>query len=68
MSIEDDDEALVREPERLQITKTPRPSWYRLMSEGRAPRPVRLSPRVVAWRLGELKAWRRDPENYRAAP
>lgn len=36
-----------------------RRSWWRFVSEGRAPQPIRLG-RCVRWRLAELRDWIRS--------
>ncbi len=47
----------VRERERREITGVPTSTWYELMGEGEAPKPVNIGPRAVAWQLSELTAW-----------
>ena len=47
-------ERLVREPERKQITGVPTSTWYDLIEQGLAPRPVKLSRHAVAWPHTEL--------------
>ena len=47
----------VRERERREITGVPTSTWYELMGEGEAPKPVNIGPRAVAWQLSELIAW-----------
>jgi prophage regulatory protein len=39
---------------------------YRYMSDGRFPKPDKLSPRKVQWRPRDIAAWLADPVNYRA--
>jgi prophage regulatory protein len=39
---------------------------YRYMSEGRFPKPDKLSARKVQWRPNDIAAWLADPVNYRA--
>jgi predicted DNA-binding transcriptional regulator AlpA len=50
-------ERLVREPERQSITGVSRAHWARLVAVGRAPRPIRVSDRIAAWRLTDLQQW-----------
>ena len=33
------------------------PSIYRLMAEGKFPRPIKIGQRAVAWRKKDLKKW-----------
>ena len=50
-------ERFIREPERRSITGVPTSTWYEMMDEGRAPKPVPIGPRAVAWLLSELSEW-----------
>lgn len=34
-----------------------RSTWWRWLSEGRIPKPVRIGPRAVRWRMDDLLAW-----------
>lgn len=36
-------------------------------AQGRFPKPVKLSPRVSAWPVAELRAWLADPVAWQAA-
>ena len=45
---------LVREPERKTITGVPKSTTYVLMSEGRFPKPVKLTNQTIAWVEDEL--------------
>lgn len=44
-----------------------RASVYRLIAQGRFPRPLRLGPGRIAFLAEDLRKWRADPTNYRAA-
>jgi predicted DNA-binding transcriptional regulator AlpA len=50
-------ERLVREPERLKITGVSRAHWHRLERDGRAPRRIAISDRIVAWKLTAVMEW-----------
>lgn len=39
---------------------------WRRVREGTFPRPVRVSPQVTAWRVGEIRQWLKDPGGYLA--
>ena len=56
---------LIRERDRRIKTGVPRSTWYALMAEGIAPKPVKLGPRSVAWIEDELEAWMRELETKR---
>jgi len=34
-----------------------RTTWWRWIKEGKAPAPIRLGTRIVAWRKSDLAAW-----------
>jgi len=38
---------------------------WRKCKEGSFPKPIKISEQITAWRLGDIRAWRRDPESYR---
>lgn len=48
---------LIRRREVLYLTSLSQSSLYRLMKESRFPRPVRISPRCVAWKSEEVEDW-----------
>jgi len=37
---------------------------WRRVHEGTFPRPIRISPQVTAWRVGEIRDWLRSPGSY----
>jgi prophage regulatory protein len=41
----------------VEITGLPTSTIYQMMKKGTFPRPVHISPRVVAWRSGEIATW-----------
>lgn len=51
---------LIRLPEVLTRVGLRRSRWYDLVAEGRAPTPVRLSERAVAWSETEVDDWIRE--------
>lgn len=50
-------ETFVRESERQAITGVPTSTWYEMMEQGNAPKPVNIGPRSVAWLRSELTEW-----------
>lgn len=48
---------LLRLPAVLDRVGLGRSRWYDLVAEGRAPTPVKLSDRAVAWYEHEVNAW-----------
>ena len=48
-------DALLRLPAVLAYAGISRTGWYRLMKDGKAPAPVRPSPRVSAWPVGAVR-------------
>jgi prophage regulatory protein len=47
-------ERVIRERERREITGVPTSTWYVMQDNGRAPRPVPLSERGRGWLLSEI--------------
>lgn len=48
---------IVREPERRQITGRSLVSWWRDEKNGLVPKRVKIGKRSVGWKLSELMAW-----------
>lgn len=60
------DTAYLRESEIVRNRKRPScsvllplssPTLWRMVRAGTFPKPVKLSPRVTAWRVGDIRAW-----------
>jgi predicted DNA-binding transcriptional regulator AlpA len=48
-------EKLLRLPAVLELIPVGKTTWYKWISEGRAPQPRRLGTRMVAWPEGEVR-------------
>ncbi|WP_454184659.1 helix-turn-helix transcriptional regulator [Parvibaculum sp. MBR-TMA-1.3b-4.2] len=48
---------LLRRAEVTERYGIPRSTLYDLIAKGRFPRPVKVSPRFVAWRIEDLTGW-----------
>jgi prophage regulatory protein len=55
--MEQQDEQLVREPERFAMTGLSKSTWWRLEQEGLAPKRIAITERLVGWRRSELREW-----------
>ena len=55
VALPEDDDALVRLPTVLGVYPVGETSWWKGVAEGRYPKPVKLSPRVNAWRAGKIR-------------
>lgn len=60
------DSAFIREAQLVQSPKRPgtptplpfsAPTLWRLSKSGKFPKPVKLSERVTAWKVGDVRAW-----------
>ncbi|OZI43190.1 helix-turn-helix transcriptional regulator [Bordetella genomosp. 4] len=40
---------------------------WKWCAEGRLPKPLKLSPRVSAWPVSDIRAWLADPAGWQAA-
>lgn len=49
-------DGLIRLPQVLQLIPVSRATWYNGIKSGHYPAPVKLGPRVSAWRLKEIRA------------
>ena len=48
---------LLRRQEVEKITGLSRSSIYRKIKDGDFPRPIRVGPKAVRWKLSEINAW-----------
>ncbi len=60
------DSAFIREAQLVQSPKRPTtpaplpfsaPTLWRMVAAGKFPKPLKLSERITAWRVGEVRAW-----------
>lgn len=56
-TIENTSPYVISRPEVERLTSLHKSSIYRLMKEGKFPKPLRLSTMRVAWRLKDIEAW-----------
>ena len=52
----------IRRPEVQAMTGLARSTVYALVKAGRFPKPLRLGPRAVGWRLADVLEWMEAPE------
>ena len=63
------DSAFIRQSQLVQNSKSPAsppvpfsaPTLWRKVAAGTFPKPVKLSARVTAWRVGDVRAWLANP-------
>lgn len=41
-------------------------SVWRKAKAGTFPAPIKVAPAITAWRLGDIRAWLKDPSAYKA--
>jgi len=60
------DSAFIREAQLVQSPKRPTtpaplpfsaPTLWRMVAAGKFPKPLKLSERITAWRVGEVRSW-----------
>lgn len=49
-----DDRQLLRLPQVLDLFPVSRSTWYAGVTAGKYPKPIKLGPRTVAWRAGDI--------------
>lgn len=49
-------EGYVREPQVLTAFPVSRSTWWKGVKEGKYPQPVKLGPRITAWRVSDIRA------------
>jgi len=50
-------EKFLKLPQVMEITTLGTSTIYRLMDEGKFPRPVKVTERAVAWRSSDIEQW-----------
>jgi predicted DNA-binding transcriptional regulator AlpA len=45
----------VRIPTILAVYPVSRATWWNMVRDGRAPQPVKLGPRITAWRAADIR-------------
>jgi|KBSMisStaDraftv2_1062788.scaffolds.fasta_scaffold2527476_1 prophage regulatory protein len=53
-------DTFLRDRQVTAATGIPRSTRYELMDKGLFPKPVKLSPRIVAWSAAEIAAWQAE--------
>jgi len=48
---------LLRLPQVMELTAAARSTIWKWVKDGEFPQPIKLSPRVTAWKLSEVEAW-----------
>jgi prophage regulatory protein len=61
------DEAFLRLPQVKAITGLSRSTIYEAIKAGRFPRQIKITKHAVGWPLGEIRAFARDPLNWKPA-
>jgi len=51
------DSAYIRQPQALQVVPFSAATLWRKVKQGAFPEPVKLSERVTAWRVGDVRKW-----------
>lgn len=51
----------------LKIIPFSAATTWRRVREGTFPRPIRCSPQVTAWRVGDIREWAKSPGSFRAS-
>lgn len=48
---------IIKLPEVLKITQVSKSKWYGEIKKGKAPKPIKLGDRAVAWVTDDVTAW-----------
>jgi prophage regulatory protein len=54
-------DAILRLPDVIRVTGLSRSSVYEKARRGQFPKSVKISQRVIGWRIGEVRQWLREP-------
>lgn len=47
----------IRLPEVLRLIPVSKSTWWAGIKSGRFPKPVKLAPRISAWRIEDIRNW-----------
>lgn len=61
------DEAFVRLPVVKALTARGKSTIYDEIASGRFPKQIKLTRHAVGWRVGDIRAWLRDPLGWKSA-
>lgn len=65
---EPQDDTMLRMGEVVRLTGISDSTIKRMVIDGRFPTPMRLSPRRIGWKAGEVKSWIRQLDDQRRSP
>jgi prophage regulatory protein len=54
----------IKMPKVLELTQMGRTTLWRLVKNGKFPKPIHIGPNSVAWREGDYEAWAANPEAW----
>lgn len=54
----------IRIPEVLELAQIGRTTLWRMVKNGRFPKPTRIGPNSVAWRELDYESWAENPEKW----
>jgi len=52
-----DDQAEKERKASMPLVPVSRSTWWRMVKAGNAPKPIKVSQSVTAWRVGDLRTW-----------
>lgn len=60
------DDAFVRQRQLLKTKTIPfsASTLWRMVRRGTFPEPVKISDKITAWRMKDIRSWQRNPANY----
>jgi prophage regulatory protein len=61
------DDALIRRPTMQTVVPYCKSTLYQKIKRGEFPAPVKLGSRASGWRMGDIRAWLRDPLGWKPA-
>lgn len=57
----------VRLPTVAHVTGVAKSTVWKWVASGKLPKPIKISPKVSAWPVGEIRAWLNDPIAWQSA-
>lgn len=54
----------IKMPKVLELTQIGRTTLWRLVKNGKFPKPVHIGPNSVAWRESDYESWAVNPEKW----
>lgn len=62
-----DDDSYIRKHQLLsEVTPISSVTLWRMIKNGKFPKPIHISKQLVLWRVGDIRMWQKNPTSYKS--